>query len=436
MELSHEERANDAGRPPHATPAGKPMPPILGLQTAAGNRAVTALIAAGRGVAILRQVPPATTTAAPGAGTVAAPTAQQQADHDTVVAEHKVQQQRINTLVAAGQAGSPGSAAELDRSTLFRNSCQWIASGRVTVRVLTATHDLTTRQPGRRAFFDKAVHYPDVGGAYSAVPDASDDAHVLFTAPGWEGGMSRHVLDIINPVLRTDEELKSTIIHEVQHDADETGFGEPGASRGAPGLTGSAQLQSAGKFNNYQTEFRAHWIETNEGSPGDPYGSSHAPASNSRPVPGPPGGGTPAATPTAFANERQEKIFWSLVRNGYGYETDYVGDPAFKQMVDAFERPTGVNLVNSIRVRALIDAVVACSPTQAVNDPLVRAALAAADALDSHDLAFLRSPDAATFWDQASSHLPAAVVQQLRGRGSPPAAGSVPAAPAGNAGAS
>jgi hypothetical protein len=213
----------------------------------------------------------------------------------------------------------------------------------------------------------------------------------------------------------------------VQHDLDETGFGEPGASRGAPGLTGSAQLQSAGLFNNYQTEFRAHWIETQEGAPGDPYGSSAIPATNTQTVPSVPGAaaGSTATGPAApmtthFANSRQETVFWHLVHNGYGFEVPYATDAAFRAMVDEFDRPRGVNLVDSIRVRAVLDALGASNVTNPPSHPSVRAVVDVFDALDSTDLVFLQSPDADPFWNYAADHLIYSVLRRLRFRASLP----------------
>jgi hypothetical protein len=424
--VTRAERAALAGGAKSDRPR-KPPPQhaALDLQRAAGNRAVSGLLtgatAAPIGI-VLRQPVQAPPTPAP--TPTRSPTPQEQAAHDTMVAEHTRQQARINALVNSGRATVPGSPTEFDRDALFRNSCEWIAAGRATMRVLSRTHDSTTRRPGSVAFFDPQVHYPNVGGTYAVLPDASDADHVYFAAPGFQGGMthSTHMLEVLEPAGKSDEELTSILIHEVQHDADLTGSGEPGASPGAPGLTGSAQLQSAGLFNDYQTEFRAHWLETSEGSPGDQYGSSRAPASNAQPVAGPSTtpGGPPVSVPTAFLNQRQERIFWWLVRNRYGYDVPYRTDPAFKQMVDSFDRPMGVNVINSLRVRAVLDALGACTPSQSATDTTVRAVITAFDALDSNDLVFLGSPDAQPFWDDASTHLPGTVLRRLRFRASLP----------------
>lgn len=391
------------------------VPPALALQRAAGNRAVASLIrrspaTAGR---VMRQVvPPATAT------TPAAPTAQQQADHDSFIAAHTAQQQRVYALIDRGLATQPSTTGEFDRGALLRNSCEWIRNGRVTLTVLSQTHDSSSRRPGRLAYFDKGTHYPDVGGQYAVLPDASDEAHIHYAPPTWQGGMSLHELKVLRPGGQSDEQLTQTLIHEVQHDADQTGFGQPGASTGAPGLSPGDALQSAGLFNDYQTEFRAHWLETPEGMPGDSYGSSSAPAANTHTVPGvpPSGGGAAAPVATAFRNLRQEKIFWALVQNGYNVPGPYARDAAFKRMVDEFDRPMGVNVVNSVRVRDVIDALGHTQMLQNENAPEVRAVLDAFDRLDATDQAFLRSPDAQPFWDYATGHLPLGVSRRLRRR--------------------
>jgi hypothetical protein len=397
-------RAVSAHRVPAIRPG--PMTPavLLLLQRTAGNRAVT----------VLRQSAPA------------APTAQQQSAHNTALSQHTEQQQRFNRLITDGLAQSPGSTQELDRAALLRNACQWIASGRVETRVLTPTHDSATRRQGQLAFFDRQVAYSNVGGSYSLLPDpASDDQHLVFAPRGYQGVTTNHIIEIVDPASKSDDRLRTIVIHEAQHDLDQTGFGEPGASLGAPGLTGGDQLQSAGLFNNYQSEFRAHWIETQEGTPGDRYGSSTVPATNTRTVtPAPAAGGTATGptTPVAthFANRRQEMVFWHLVDNGYGFETPYATDVAFRTMVDQLDRPRGVNTINSIRVRAVLDALGRSDIKNPPSHPGVQAVVAAFDALDSTDLVFLQSSDAGPFWSYAADRLIYSVLRRLRFRASLP----------------
>ena len=153
--------------------------------------------------------------------------------------------------------------------------------------------------------------------------------------------MSMHELKVLRPGGHSDEQLTQTLIHEVQHDADQTGFGEPGASKGAPGLSPSEALQSAGLFQRLPDGVPRALARTPEGMPGDTYGSSAAAAANTRTIPGvpPSGGGAAAPVSTAFGNLRQENIFWTLVRNGYNVTDGYVRDAAFKHMVDEFDRP-------------------------------------------------------------------------------------------------
>jgi hypothetical protein len=424
-------------------PARRPASAAFALQRAAGNRAVAALIQRAPDTAqrVLRQphpvpAPPTTdstptaahpsptTTGAPGtppaaAAAAPAPTAQQQAAHDTAVADHHHQQERVYALIARGLRTRPRTRNELDHDALFRNACQWIDSGRVTLKVLSLTNDAGTRRAHQLAYFDTAVTYPTVGGDYPIVPGPpeTEAQHVQYAHPAWNGGTTGNTLSILRPAAQTDQELITTIIHEVQHNADEStsGQGATGPARGrSPGDTGLSdagdRLLSSGLFSNYQTEFRAHWLETPEGGPADEYGSSRHPARNSRPVPG---RGNDRAT-TNFRNLRQENIFWKLVRMGYEVADPYAGNPAFKQMVDDFDRPVGLNVVNSVRVRAALDALDRATTSMDASAAEVQAVLTALSHLDATDRAFLSGGDSRPFWDYAATHVSAEVLTRLR----------------------
>src|SRR5262249_32716679 len=157
-------------------------------------------------------------------------------------------------------------------TTLFRNACQWIDQQRCVTRVLSPTHDSATRHPPRRSFFDNANAYPATAAQYDVLPGPDENLHVAQFPRGWQGGMSNNVLSVINPAARSHDELMTPITHEVQHAADQTGYSGggggppmPGHASAPPTASGSPDLAADGDWNNYQTEFRAHWIETQEG---------------------------------------------------------------------------------------------------------------------------------------------------------------------------
>ncbi|HEY6174784.1 MAG TPA: hypothetical protein VIX73_10085, partial [Kofleriaceae bacterium] len=342
------------------------------------------------------------------------PTAAQQAQHDAAVANHLAQLKRVYGLIRAGLAATPpAGAAMLDRTTLFRNACQWIDQQRCTTRVMSPTHDTLTRHAPQESFFDAAVAYPAIAGDYDVLPGTNDTAHVVQVPHGWLGGMSGNGLDLFNPARRSDDELTTTIIHEVQHTADQTGFyggggaPMPGHASAPAATNGSPDLLADGQWNDYQSEFRAHWIETQEGDNRDRYGSSTAPAGNGQLAQfTDPSTHVAQQQATAFRNQRQERVFWHMVRNGYQYERPYVQNAAFRAMVDGLERPVGVNLVNSVRIQALTDLVNQCNTNQEVRHPKILAVFAAADALDAADKQFLNDQDLSRpFWTHLRAHL-------------------------------
>lgn len=320
---------------------------------------------------------------------------------------HLAQQDRVYGIIRAGLAVTPDPAKGIgDVDNLMHNSCEWIKANNCDVFVLSRIHDATTRNPGQVGYFDATVKYPTVSGEYPADHTVVTDPHIRYENPGALGGMGPGGvrLTILNPAGQSDASLRETIIHEVQHDADQTW---PGQRWVVPG--GSA-------FNDYQSEFRAYWIENGEHGPADVYGSSVDPATNSRRVSfTDPSSGATTRVATNFKNLRQENIFWHLVDGGYAYvPQNYVQVPAFKTMADGFDRPFGGNLINSVRIQKLSEALDSCSPGQQAGTPAVEAMLRAAGDLDQLDRRYLQNDESSrSFWDQARGKLSGAVYDML-----------------------
>jgi hypothetical protein len=233
-----------------------------------------------------------------------------------------------------------------------------------------------------------------------------DDPHIEYDNPGALGGMSPGgtTLTIVNPASQSDAQLQDTIIHEVQHDADQTWPGQRWAD------------PAGASFNDYQSEFRAYWLGSGEGSANDTFGSSADPAVNTRQVSfTDPASGATTTVATAFENLRQENIFWHLVDTGYTYvPQNYVQVPAFKTMADAMVSPVGGNLVNSVRIQTLSERLDGCNREMEPTDPAVLAMFAAADALDDLDRQYLQDDDiSVAFWDQAAGRLSPMVYDML-----------------------
>jgi hypothetical protein len=344
---------------------------------------------------------------------------------DQAKQKHEYEQTRIAALIQQGLKTLPRSTDPSDRDTLFRNSCEWIAAGQSTLVILTPTHDARTRKPGSIAYFDRQVEYPQTGGDYADAPSAADQDHIVYAPPGWQGGMQANEFSLIDPAAQSDQQLQATFIHEVQHAADQTFWGTaaqppPGRVSGSPGLTGSAALISAGLYDNYQSEFRSYWIEQPEGSPINNFGSAQQPATNAKPVTWiDPKSNQTFSRGTSFKNERQEKIFWHLVNNydSLNIPETYTQDAAYRNMVDTFSQPVGVNLVNSTRIQALTDALQACKPTMDGSASPVREVFNKADGLDETDFNFLNNPSSAQpFWALATQVLSLQLFLQLQKR--------------------
>jgi hypothetical protein len=312
---------------------------------------------------------------------------------------HAIQQARVYSIIDRGLAATVDPArGTFDFTNLLHNSAEWITHNNCSVVVLTPIHDSATRNPPEIGYFDPTVEWPRSGGTYPLDSAVVDDPHIRYEDPGDIGGMSPGgaELSIVDPARQSDSMLQDTIIHEVQHDADQTWPGQRWADP-----AGSA-------FNDYQSEFRAYWLGSGEGSPSDQFASSADPATNGQEVEfTDPASGDTTSVATAFGNLRQEEIFWHLVDTGYEYVAqNYVQVPAFKKMVDEMTSPAGGNLVNSVRIQELSERLDNCDPAMPASDAAVVAMFAAADSLDALDRDYLRDEGLAfAFWEQAAARL-------------------------------
>lgn len=347
---------------------------------------------------------------------------------EAAVKAHVAQQDRVARMIKDGLRPVPPAPTDTrDIATLFHNSCQWIESGRAVLTILSRTHDATTRRPGFIAHFDRLVKYPATGGDYAETPAAGDDDHISYVPPRELGGMQADEFTLIDPARQNDDELKSTFVHEAQHSADQTFWGRkpqppPGRVEGSPGLTGGNALVSAGFYNNYQSEFRAYFIGTREGSAQDALGSSTSPATNTRRVTWTNPRGRTFTLSTSFKNERQEKIFWHILNNYPALEVaqTYTQDVAYRNMVNTFAQPAGINLVNSVRIQELSDALKSCKPSMDESAPEVQSMLRKAGALDLTDRAFLNEPSGSErFWAQARGALSSKMFGELQAKVDP-----------------
>jgi hypothetical protein len=225
--------------------------------------------------------------------------------------------------------------------------------------------------------------------------------------------MSNHNIELIGTLRQAESAVIDTIIHEVQHDADASGTSRHDRNRLEAGhvdvtdAAGNKDFAAESRINQYQTEFRGHWMQS-VGSAGDPFGSDTAAATNTRKVKATdPTTNQPVEQTTSFKNERQEKVFWHMVDNTYPFALPYATIQSFRDMVDNFASPQSINLINSVRVHALQEAIAECNTNQEVRHPKVLDVFAKTYALDAADRAFLQGDAKLNkpFWDNVELHL-------------------------------
>ena len=364
-----------------------------------------------------------------GAARAGAPTSKAEA-----LARHDANQDRVVRFIDSALSVKPDPTQGFDsRANLLHNSAEWVEEGEATLFVLTPTHDAHLRPSvaaDQQSYFDTRVDFRAGGATYNDTLDsagaATDDTGLAIKFSGVRGTMSGdgQTLTLVDPVSTSESKLSDIFIHEVQHDADQHRTGEawevdrPAADPAA--LSRAPQWA----YNSYQTEFRAYWMMAPEGSSADWFGSSGDTAVSNLSFdvvqPGKDGKhGTSddvkTSVTTAFANRRQQDIFKHMFQGGkadgvylrdgdwtqsYGYLPHYYAlDPAFRAMVDAYATPVSGNLINSVRVQALSEALAAGDQA---------AILDAADELDALDRAYLADrTQSQPLWDQAASSLTA-----------------------------
>ena len=243
-----------------------------------------------------------------------------EAEKAAAVANHNKQQARVYTIVLQALATVPDQTGKLDDfKTMLHNSAEWIATGECTLSVLTPTHDYKARINGQKAFFDQTVRLPNMGGDYPTETSKTDDPRLAYFIGGAGGDMSIGGKDMRLALEdeKSDEEIKQYLIHEAQHDADQSYPGqdyEEGPDK---------------QYDDWRSEFRAYKLESGEGSGReDKYGSPDRPAKNAAPftVTHPDTGKVYGPVKTGFLNEYQERYSRKAMELMYEFGIAYWGD--------------------------------------------------------------------------------------------------------------
>jgi hypothetical protein len=340
--------------------------------------------------------------------------------------DHEAQQKHVADLFAAAKA------VPREQSTPFavlQNSIEWIEKKGFKLAILTPTHDFDRRKDGMVAYFDSRTTYPDIGGTYDPTQMSDEGVEyrrsvtlgeappVLASSRG--GSLQYFTVPLFLP--RTPvrmEDLSGTLVHETQHIAQR--------------IEATVIPNLAGVQRRYLSEFNAYWVqrplEEQEVLPGGLYvDKSRLERRTEMPGVTPPvygqhfGSETNKATnftlegksvkkeqkaeckrvlecdletknqTTNFKNEKQQKIFEQLI-NGYPedlFACFYICNGDFKNMVDKLTGAVGVNLVNSIRIEAVLEAADRCPMTK--GDQCSDQVMAAVSVLDDVDKEFLRN---------------------------------------------
>ncbi|MDP6932690.1 MAG: hypothetical protein QGG40_07220, partial [Myxococcota bacterium] len=296
---------------------------------------------------------------------------------------------------------------------LFHNAAEWLDYGEADVVVLSPTHDSAERVgSGEVALFDPTSSWREEGADYDE-NDLGDTTQVEHESSTLLGSLSSdgETLTLVDPPSKHKDNLKETMIHEVQHDADQHG--------GVWGETPDDGRAPEWAYNLFLTEFRAYWYQSPEGSSEDQFGSSADTDVTNVEVVVRLSNGTTRSQATAFSNRRQQDI-WMHLRGtdrpdgdwfdftdsawitNYAYlPFYYVLDYDFKIFVDETTQPTSGNAIGSVRIQALSE----CLGTTCGDADMETVQQVVKD-LDMLDVNFLSDRDqSAPFWLQAETSL-------------------------------
>lgn len=334
----------------------------------------------------------------------------------------------VNRVFESARSIVPDPEAGPDsRPTLLHNSVEWLDEGEANLVILSPTHDGAQRgvAAGNQAYFDTRAAW-GADATYDPTLDSAGKAKNnggITTAPaGVLGSMDGTELRLFQPAARSETDLIATVIHEVQHDADQHG---PGAAMDGGTAPETAPIGTASdKYHEkYRSEFRAYWLQDPPGSEKDWFAAPDVPIQSQFGVSASVNGAVQTVA-TDFAIERQADIFRQLMGTPpsnlvwfdpisqialvpYGWAAYYyVTDPAFKLMVDTFVEVESGNPVNSVRIQALSDAI------EQGDEGAIDQAVAALDGVDRAALYDLWVTD--PFWRRAVEMLGEEAAESVR----------------------
>ena len=223
------------------------------------------------------------------------------------------------------------------KNVLWRNTCEWILTGQCELCVLVPTSNSINKvKTGSTEYFDKNVTYPNLGGR-SRPTNKNTDVNENDTVAFFRSGENKMYV-LRHPEGRNYhnlEKLKSTLIHETQHNADRhrVDFGDRWVEE-MPSIGHQSNQESPkdklGKenknklYNSFVTEFRAYWLE-------------HVFDQESG---------------SLKLKEDEHIGIKSHIKREYSYYGKYFDsdNPNLREAAETYTSPTGGNLMNSIRI--------------------------------------------------------------------------------------
>ncbi|HEY7036137.1 MAG TPA: hypothetical protein VH482_32690 [Thermomicrobiales bacterium] len=288
---------------------------------------------------------------------------------------------------------------------IIRNTGEWMGptgggAGKVGLLVLTKTHDSAARakkhgNDNEVAYFGDTPKYPADTADYDLAITSTRNIH--FAEPTVAGSQGSAGIRLMEPKKHGAAKVRSFLVHEVQHDADKHDLDPDWAKD---------YKTPEESWVRYRTEFRAYWLDGQRDPP------RYSEASGS-------------ATNPKFDNAKQEAIFLHMygtgpndvyaewLRPNYDGNTT-VGGQKFQDLIHGYQRPEGINLINSPRIDDLYGKVKACTKTDKnVRVAPLKDAIAAAQALDADDHSYVNSASAAAFQQLMKDKLAAKALKQI-----------------------
>ncbi|MCA9490835.1 MAG: hypothetical protein KC621_12990, partial [Myxococcales bacterium] len=292
------------------------------------------------------------------------------------IARHAADCQAVRSLVA--------ELLESD-DAIERHSAEVVEVGLVHLAALTATGEPDAG--GRRTWFDPSSPYTS---------DAADPTRTVRLDPALVGETRGSAILLVSPSTRSRDQLRETLVHEVQHTCDHHDETEI-----PPEIPGAFDPCPPRCYGDYRSEFAAEWLA-------DP--STDGATEQLRITVLVNGTDLVQSVTTSMEDPRQLAIFRhfcgsipadGVMKRGDDWVTPYAWlpyyyacDPTFRAFVDGMVGPETANGTNSLGVELLRRALLAGEDWRE-----------ALPVVDDTDRAWLLDESASTaFWEALTSH--------------------------------